>query len=86
MALRRKTLLQPLFPAYVVNEKDAIETMQHLGMHYCRIATDTPMYGVHTKIHDCIEDLKGRYILRRDDIGVQVAFCPVCGKRARTRP
>ncbi len=86
MAIRRRNVLQPMFPAYVVDEKDTIDTMKNLGLHHCKIAMDTPMYGETTKIHDCIEDLKGRLIMRRDGIGVQVTFCPICGKKARSCP
>lgn len=86
MPSRRRNILQPIFPAYVVNDKDAIETMQNLGLHYCSVACDTPMYGPCTKIHDCIEDLRGKLIFRRDDMGLQVSFCPICGKKARTQP
>lgn len=86
MAKRQIYVLEPMFPSYVVNDEDAIETIQGLKLHYCRIAKDTPSYGDTTKIHDCVEDLKGRLIYRRDGIGVQVTFCPVCGKKARSRP
>ena len=86
MAARRRNVLEPMYPAYVVDEKDTIETLKGMGLHHCKIPMDTPQYGDPTKIHDCIEDLKGRLIMRRDGVGVQVTFCPVCGKKARSRP
>ena len=86
MPSRRRNVLQPLYPAYCVDDKDTVSAMQGLGMHYCKVRCDTPMYGDCTKIHDCIEDLKGKFVFRRDGMGVQVEYCPICGKRARTRP
>ncbi len=86
MATPSQYVLEPMFPACVVNEKDVIKTIQRLKLHHCSIAKDTPAYGAPTIIHDCVEDLKGRLIYRRDGCGVQVTYCPVCGKKARSRP